>query len=101
MQTEKSKKNLPTNGPSTKQFQSIGTQTEIQSMNYIPPKVLSGFELESEAWLSIFYKPHMVFLLTSLCAIIAYFEIFLSKSYSDSSFINNARMYSSISSLAN
>ena len=73
--------------------QSVGTQTEILSMNYIPPKVLSGFQLESEAYMSFFYKPHMVALLVTLCAIIAYTVYAYSQSYTDTSFIKNARMY--------
>lgn len=69
------------------------TQTEILSMNYIPPKVLSSFQLESEAYLSFFYKPHMVFLLVVLCSIIGYAAITKSDDYSDSSFIHNSRVY--------
>jgi len=94
----KSKGKTENRGHQAPKQQSIGTQTEILSMNYIPPKVLSGFQLESEAYLSFFYKPHMVALLVSLCAIIGYTVYAYSQSYNDSSFIKNARLYSLYSS---
>src|SRR5688572_12237521 len=94
MQTAKTKKNIPAdNGHKVKESQSIGTQTEILSMNYIPPNVLSGFQLESEAFPNFFYKPHMVVLLVTLCGIISYSVLVLSQPYSEQSFITNARMY--------
>jgi len=90
----KSKGKAETRAQQSSKYQTIGTQTEILSMNYIPPKVLSGFQLESEAYLSFFYKPHMVALLITLCAIIGYTVYTYPQSYTDTSFIRNARLYS-------
>ena len=99
MSTIKSKGNKPNNdakpNSEAKQEgkQSVGTQTEIISMNYIPPKILSSFQLESEAYINILYKPHMVFLLAVLCGIIGYVAYSYPVPPSEGSFISNSRVY--------
>jgi len=92
MSNAKAKQSSSNGAHSQPKMQSIGTQTEIQSMNYIPPNVLSGFQLESEAFPSFFYKPHMVALLVFLCGLIAYAVLGYTISFSDSSFITNSRV---------
>jgi len=70
------------------------TQTESGHPNYIPLKVLSGFQLES-AFPNFFWKPQMVGLLLALCAVIGYFALEYSQDYNPTSFIANSRMYTS------
>ena len=98
MSTIKSKGNKPDNGAKQGEeksggTQSVGTQTEIISMNYIPPKILSSFQLESEAYIHILYKPHMVFLLAVLCAIIGFVAYSYPVPPGEGSFIANSRVY--------
>lgn len=74
-----------------KSFQDAETQTESAGVNYIPLKVLSGFQLES-AFPNFFWKPHMVLFLTTLCGIIGYTVLKYSQDYTATSFVNNSRM---------
>jgi len=92
MSTTKPKHHSSNGAHSQPKSQTIGTQTEIISMNYIPPNVLSSFQLESEAFPSFFYKPHMVALLVFLCGLITYAAFFYTQVFSDTSFITNARV---------
>jgi len=74
-----------------KTTQDAETQTESGHPNYIPLKVLSGFQLES-AFPNFFWKPQMVGLLLALCAIIGYFALNYSQDYHPTSFVANSRM---------
>lgn len=70
---------------------STGTQTEIQSMNYIPPRILSGMKLDEEAYPLLLSQPHMVLLLMIFCGVIAYCCFFYSEESNSESFIHNSR----------
>ena len=76
---------------SQKTFQDAETQTETAGVNYIPLKVLSGFQLES-AFPNFFYKPHMVLILVSFCGLVAYTALTYSKDFTDTSFVSNSRL---------
>jgi hypothetical protein len=88
---------MATNSASAKskggQTREIGVQTELQSMNYLPPRILSGMQLDESAYPSFFAKPHMVFLLLGIISLVTYSALEYSEGYNSESFIHNSRKY--------
>ncbi len=80
------------NGKNNKHTREIGVQTELQSMNYVPPRILSGMQLDESAYPSFFAKPHMVFLLIAVCSLVGYTSFRYSEDHNENSFIHNSQM---------
>ena len=83
--TTESQKNL------ISKLKNVSTQTETQSMNYVPVSILSGMRLDEDAYPSFFAKPHMVILLVGMFLFVVYFVVTKSLSASPGSFINNSQ----------
>jgi phosphatidylserine synthase 2 len=74
------------------QKKDAGTQTEIIPKDYVSPKVLSIFSLESEAFPKFLYQPHLIFLLILGCGMLIYFGFHLTRPLSETSFITNSQL---------
>ena len=71
----------------------VGIQTEIIPKDYVPPKVLSTFTLESEAFPKIFYQPHLIFLLLLAIIALAYTSFNMTESpLQGNSYVTNSRL---------
>ena len=69
----------------------IGTQTETESLNYVPPRILSGMQLSITAYPKFFTEPHMVLLLSSICLTIGYFGFMSTEEDGDKTFVSNSK----------
>ena len=71
----------------------VGTQTEIIQKDYVPPKVLSTFTLESEAFPRILYRPRLIFLLLLAIFALAYTSFSMTEPlFQGNSYITNSRL---------
>lgn len=83
--------NTRTGNGKSKSTIDVGVQTELQSMNYVPPRILSGMQLDESAYPNFFAKPHMVFLLVGVCFLVGYTSFSYSEGYDKDSFIHNSQ----------
>ena len=73
------------------QTRSIGTQTDTDSKDYIPNRVLSQFDLETETYPWLLQRTWMLSALFLLTGLIAYGVYSLEISFSPTSFVENSR----------
>ena len=67
------------------------TQTEQNSISYVPPRVLMTMQMNYHPYPSWFYKPHMVMTLLAICFGVGFYGYNYSIESGDNAFITNAK----------
>lgn len=75
-----------------KNSKDVGVQTELESVNYVPPRILSGMQLSVTAYPKFFTEPHMALLLSGICLGLAYFGFMWTEEDGDKTFVQNSKL---------
>ena len=76
-----------------KETRDAGTQTDINPKDYVPARVLSRFDLETETYPRIVQRPWMLSCLFVICGTLLYLVANYEIPFSPSSFVENSKKY--------